>query len=190
MTRPKFTATDVVNNVDVQHLVTKTARSLHRRYKRFVSWEDLAQEQWLWLCSHPDKAMELFDLQPSYLTRRLRTAAERYARREKAAKTGYREEDEQFYSLNRLAELLPDALDDEATSPCMGYAETPQARDELYAEWETAVIDVRRGLGLLSSPLKSILTDVYLDCIEHHTDDVKAALRGLQRVLGGPKPQD
>lgn len=180
------TMTDVVNNSRVAGLVATATKTVYRRYRRYTTWNDISQEQWLWLCSNPAHALDMLDVSETQLWAKLRAVAERYARKEKAAKAGYREEDEYFYSIVRIAELLPDAMDPSATTPKVPI-ETRTVADFGWMEWETGIADVRSALTRLSAPLRATLADCHLHGVDVDPDEYRKALRGLQRILGGAR---
>lgn len=178
--------TEVVHDGRVASLVGSVTKNVYRRYRRWATWNDIAQEQWLWLCANPDKALDLMEVSETQLWTKLRAVAERYARKEKAATAGYREEDEYFYTIVRIAELLPDALDPAATTPKVP-VETRSVADFGWMEWETGIADVRAALAQLPATQRAVLTDCHVHGIDVDPDEYRRALRGAQRVLGGAR---
>lgn len=174
---------------EAEAIVAESVAPVARRFHRFVSNRDLQQQCWLWIVAHPTTADALFKKSRAFLIRRLRTTAERYARRQKAATLGYHPDDEYFYSLTRLEELLPDAFDPEATPPASHY-EGGVTGERHFAEWETSLADARAGLRRIPLHHWAALNDQYGDGEGCPLEDtVRAALRALQRVLGGPRPE-
>lgn len=167
--------------LDYKPQVEKVAGQVWPRYRNHVAREDVEQAMWVWLLQNTEKAAEL---EPQWLLRRLRTAAERWCRKEKAQRVGYDVSDEAFYSFGQLRRLVPDAFDPEATPP----AETFRA-DELYSEWITEVADVRAALRKI--PLGSYLRlREYAEGRGTEEDpDVRQSLWQLQRKLGGSRPR-
>lgn len=95
-------------------LVPPVAMSVTRRYRAFVERDDIQQECFKWAASRAEYINE--QLNPEHpefshnVTRvswQMRRAAERYARREKAVKSGYQPADEAFYESATLGQLLP-----------------------------------------------------------------------------------
>src|SRR6476469_7621491 len=121
---------ELAANPRVIHLVERATATAYKRYRRFVARNDLMQEQWIWLCTNPPRATALLEKSETFLYIRLRTVAERYARKEKATKCGYKPEDEIFYTEDTIIELLPDALDPQASAPQLGPDETPASLSE------------------------------------------------------------
>lgn len=168
---------------DFKDNVKVSAAAVSPRYRRYVTHEDVEQAVWEWLLSHEETAR---NLQPGYLNRRLRTAAERYCRKEKAQRAGYEVIDEYFYSEKQLARLVFDAFDNDATPP----SETYRA-DETYSEWVTEVSDVRAALRKKEFPLHHyrVLWEFVEGRRSEYKGDVRYAVLALQRQLGGSRPR-
>lgn len=102
---------------DADHAaVSSASRILFSRYRKYVEYADIQQELYLWLLGHYDRAVRW---RATYsekhaertLSKALRNAGERYCRTEKAERDGYDVEDEFFYSIPMIADLLSLALD-------------------------------------------------------------------------------
>lgn len=181
---------ELTSNQLIQSIVRVAARSVCRRYSQWVTAVDVSQEMWLWMLSNPDRAQELFDKSPAFLARRVHTIGERHARREKAAKSGYDPTDECFYSQEQIAEVLSDAFDQTAAGRSRGgLSDMPTAKPDVWQEWETSLVDVRRGLRLVGSETYAVLAAVHRHGIDVHPGDYKLALREVQKALGGAKPR-
>ncbi len=99
----------------VYDLVPSVTNSIHRRYKNFIEKADLAQECYVWATgratfinaqlAEPDPEQYKHNLQR--IAWQMRRVAERYARREKADKSGYSITDETYYETATLGQLLP-----------------------------------------------------------------------------------
>jgi hypothetical protein len=144
------------------------AYTIYRKYRQWVSYAEMLN-----VCSqHFDVHPELAELPPRKLQRRLRKVAESVARRAKAEQTGYKTEDEYFYSVATIDKLLPYALDTDATPPPtladeMQINRSHSGKAEGYGGWEAAIADIRKAIaacGQVASP------------------------RTLQWWLGGPNP--
>src|SRR6266480_3745572 len=109
----------VVLDPGVADCVDEAARTIakSRRWRRWVEYDDVMMEMWVWVYGHPAKTNALVTGDRWWLVRRLRTVGERFARREKAARTGYLPGDEYFYSPAQVRALLPDAMDTSCTPP-------------------------------------------------------------------------
>lgn len=175
--------TDVKDADELKSLAREVTGQVWPRWRRWVEWDDVNQHLWVWMMTH-GPTMET--LEPEYVLRRMRTAAERYCRREKAQRCGYDPVDEYFYTWNRLLKILPDAFDPEATPP----VETFRA-DELYGEWVTEVSDVRAALRKKTFPLRhyGVLREFTEGRRKENDQEVRDALWALQRQLGGTRPK-
>lgn len=191
----------MTETLEITACVVDAVQPIHRRYRRYVSRDDLMQELWLYVHEHPDAVARLLTSGRGFLVRRLRTAAERYARKEKAAGAGYSPEDEAFYSLRALRELMPDALDSGAV-PSQQVQEVRVATSKGgYGDYEAGLVDVRRAVAQLPDDERHLLKMHYRygyspDRLGTYysisTDAVYARLarvmRRVQRHLGGPNP--
>jgi len=96
-------------------LVPSVARTIHRRFKNWVELEDVTQECYHWATTRvdyindqlaePDTAQRKHNEQR--IAWQMRRVAERYARKEKATKSGYQLGDEAYYQSATLGQLLP-----------------------------------------------------------------------------------
>lgn len=174
----------------IEWCVLRAAAPIYRRYKDHVHMEDVRQELWLWALGHKDTTRELLGRSDGFLVRRLRSVAERYARREKAARGGYSPADECFYSLTQIANLLPEALD--PTSAGSGAAGSKvSGTSETYMEWETSIADIRGAVAKLQPEPRGRLSQWvgHMD-MAAIPEDIKAILRQIQMRLGGPRPDN
>lgn len=102
--------------------VRTAAKILTARYRGFVSYEDVEQELWVWLIANHHKAEKWReDYEERHaertLVKALRNVGDRYCREEKAQREGYEPEDEFFYSLPMVADLLALSFDPEWFQP-------------------------------------------------------------------------
>lgn len=192
--------------------VASASRILYSRYRDFVAYEDVSQELYLWLYEHYDRAErwrgEFSEKHAERtLTKALRNAGDRYCRNEKANWRGYDVEDEEFYSIPMIADLLrlsfdPDwgmmsslPLDTEGGEQSTNPSETLRCM----------VADVGKAYGGLPDHDRALLKRAYDYDVE--TADVVAALAcewgitakaadsrlrrvlgRLRAALGGPSP--
>jgi len=99
----------------VYDLAPSVARSIFNRYGKWVDRDDIKQECIVWAMSRtawvneqlnePDTEKRKHNEQK--LAWQMARHAERYARREKAVRSGYQPGDEAFYQIATLATLLP-----------------------------------------------------------------------------------
>lgn len=195
---------------DLKEVVDAAAYRVHRRWKRWASIDDLSQELWMWIYGRGKK--KIADLktvteETEDLERELMLwftgIAERYARKEKAQRAGYKIQDEQFYDTGHLEQLLlmcfekelPDGL--EQKSEENRRISRPAEGNELI----TILVDVRQALKYLTDQNLELLKDYYYF---GQTDQTIAAtlgisedaawrkrhraLRQLRRALGGRRP--
>ena len=96
-------------------LVPSVARTIHRRFKNWVELEDVTQECFHWSTTRVDYINDQL-AEPDISKRKhneqriawqMRRVAERYARKEKAIKSGYQIADEAYYESGTIAQLLP-----------------------------------------------------------------------------------
>lgn len=96
----------------------------HQRSYSMVELEDLKQELRLSVFENVDRYEDLLDPRQETaeykkscerVRKDLRNAAEKFCRKEKAAKAGYETHDEQFYGIGMLRKLLPAFLDNGLT---------------------------------------------------------------------------
>jgi RNA polymerase sigma factor (sigma-70 family) len=84
----------------VYDLVPAVATTIHRRYKNYVEKDDIKQECMAWAMTRSSYIRE-------QMLDQMRRVAERYARKEKALKSGYQTTDEAYYESAGLGQLLP-----------------------------------------------------------------------------------
>ena len=99
----------------IYDLVPSVANTIHRRYNKHVEKDDIKQELMAWAMTRvEDHIIDL--MEPNEERRRhneqriawqMKRAGERYARKEKAAKSGYQTNDEAYYESATLGQLLP-----------------------------------------------------------------------------------
>jgi len=99
-------------------LIPSVAQTIYRRYRQWVEREDVIQECYAWAMARANHYAELLSeenaLQRTINEKRIawqmRRHAERYARKEKAKKSGYLIGDESFYDTVLLGQLLPHVI--------------------------------------------------------------------------------
>jgi DNA-directed RNA polymerase specialized sigma24 family protein len=96
-------------------LASSVTTTIYRRYKNYVEKDDIKQECVAWAIGRTayinEQMSELDDEKrkhnESRIAFQMRRAAERYARKEKASKSGYQTTDEAYYKSAELGQLLP-----------------------------------------------------------------------------------
>jgi hypothetical protein len=173
---------------DLVSLIDTTAYLTYRRYRQWTSPEDLRQEMWLWVAAQPDGRVDEMEL-PS-LRWRLRDAGEAYARREKAAQSGYSPDDEVFYSLRTLRQTIGLAFGGLPVATAVNERQGGAGRRAGATpamEMETFVIDLRKAVKAV--PWTVSILKAYASGKPTDPDEVTKALRAVQRKLGGPRPR-
>ena len=200
----------------VHELIPSVVYSIFRRYKNFTEKDDLSQEAWSWVSSRVDKINK--DLIPdeeeqSYKEKRIawqmKRHLERYARKEKARKSGYNTQDEAFYDTITIAQLLPyviaSIVNDTALEQAQnlindGTPRKPSAPAE-GGNLLAILIDIKKAYLMIEKPEQDILRLRYherftLKQISQHFQCAistaerrsTSALRKLQTHIGGQSP--
>jgi RNA polymerase sigma factor (sigma-70 family) len=99
----------------VYDLAPSVAGTIYRRYKNYVERDDIKQECMAWAMTRTAYITEQMN-EPNEERRKhneqriayqMRRVAERYARKEKASKSGYQTTDEAYYESAGIGQLLP-----------------------------------------------------------------------------------
>lgn len=152
------TARDLLDDDMVLDAVRTAATRVARRYRRFITMDDLMQSGYLWVAQHPKKVGELVPDagEPDKvqrqafgrLTRLLERALEGVARTEKAARSGYHPDDEAFYSPALVEELLPTVFQADTlwNQPQGEPQEVRSTADPAESgNWPVMVLDIRQA---------------------------------------------
>ena len=99
----------------LEDIVPSVVLTIHRRFRQWVEKGDLTQEAWAFVLSRAEQFNELLsdenEMQRKWNEKRIawqiRRTLERYARKEKASKSGYQVADEAYYDTITIAQLLP-----------------------------------------------------------------------------------
>jgi len=198
-------------------IVPSVASVVSKRFRHWVEREDVIQECWLWATLKNRAFCELLD-EPDPEKRvqnekriawQMKRVAERYARKEKANKSGYQTSDESFYETTTIAQLLPFVISSVVSGVALQQAQemindgTPK-KPSVPAESGNLLamlIDIKRGYLKLEVEEKDILEKRYLDswtleriaqyfeCAISTADRrCASAMRKLQENLGGNTP--
>lgn len=201
----------------IYDLAPSVARSIVNRYGKWVDRDDIKQECILWAMNRtawvneqlnePDTEKRKHNEQK--LAWQMMRHVERYARREKAVRSGYQPGDEAFYQIATLATLLPfviaSVLDGTVLEPAQEMildgqpkgSSSPAEGGALLA----TLMDIKIKFTELDAEDKQILTLRYHEqmtlaqigaVLECHatTADRRCdhALRALNNLLGGRSP--
>lgn len=201
----------------VYDLVPSVALIVTRQYRSFVEGDDIKQECLQWALSRSDYITEQLTVedenQRKYNEQRIawqmKRAAERYARREKANKSGYQVGDEAYYENATLGQLLPFVIASIIDGTVLEQAQemirdgqpkgssSPAEGGNLLA----TLIDIKKAYTKLDEKDQNILVMRYhqnltfiqiaaiLECHPSTADRRSiSALRRLNGLLGGESP--
>lgn len=197
-------------------LAAPAAASVARQFKGYVETGDLIQEIHVYILTHPKMEEELLQAYENgkedtrwtarRIMARMRRAAERYARKEKASTLGYRPGDEFFYDSQMIASLMPAVLTFESTAELIvehvedGTPKRPSAPSE-GGNMLAMIVDVKRIYDRLPEDDQMMLEQYYGKemtftqlaeawSISKSTAErrVKDLIRHINRELGGPTP--
>jgi len=198
-------------------LVPSVVYTIHNKFKNWVEKEDLKQECYLWASGRGDQFNQLLD-EPNPTKReqnerriawQMRRMAERFARKEKAKRSGYKTSDEVFYDTSIIAQLIPFVIASIVEGYVLEQAQemindgTPrkQANPAEGGNLLTILIDIKKAYLKIEQEDKTILQmryydnytlqqiAQYLECAVSTADRrCNSALRKLQNRLGGETP--
>lgn len=192
--------------------VSSASKILCSRYRDFVEYEDVQQELYIWLFKKYATVQgwreELSEKHAERtLIKSLRNAGERYCREQKAQMSGYEPDDEFFYTIPMVSDMLQLYFDPEWTAPpALEMTQTsggkpPQEGWNLQA----MVADVGKAYEAMPAKDQDLLHRIYggestvRDAIAFEALEwdvtIGAADRRIRRVvgrirsqLGGPRP--
>ena len=158
---------------DAFDIAAVAARQVARRYRNRVDLEDVRSECHLWLTKHPHKVEEWLsdDLEAAdrkagaaKLALSLRRAADRWCRKEKAVRSGYRPGDEFFYTPSMVQELLPAAFNHDQWSLAAAVEDDGPKRKTQPSEGGNVMAmlsDVRTALRQLEPDEKILMWELH-----------------------------
>ena len=198
-------------------IVPSVVTLVHRRYRKYVDRDDLTQEAYAWLMTRASYFNGLLEEENEAVRlanqRRIgwqmKRAIERYARKEKATRSGYQTNDESFYDAITIAQLLPyviaSVVNDTAIEQAQnlvndGTPRKPSAPAE-GGNLLATLIDIKKAYELLDEDEQKILRLRYhenytlqqlsevLECAISTADRrCGNALRKLLNFMGGESP--
>ena len=198
-------------------LIPPVASSIHRRFRQWVERDDITQECYAWALSRAEHYATLLNeenklqrtINEKRISWQMRRNAERYARKEKAKKSGYQIGDESFYDTVVLGQLLPHVIASVVDGTVLEAAQNlindgQPRRQSAPAEGGNLLailIDIKKAYLKLDVADKDILIKryhesatleelgVYLGCATSTADrKVQNVMRRLQNLLGGESP--
>lgn len=109
----------------VEAIASIAARQVANRFHGYVERADLQQEMLMWCLEHPKKVSKWLDPDDAGERKRgegalrvtLRRVGEQYARTERAEAAGFSTDDEYFYDIAVVEELLPEAFNPDGWPP-------------------------------------------------------------------------
>jgi RNA polymerase sigma factor (sigma-70 family) len=204
-------------NPILDELIASVVTVTHRRYRKFVERDDLKQDAYTFVYSRADNFNESLavenDIQRGFNEKKIawqiKRHLERYARKEKASKSGYQTNDEAFYDTVTIAQLLPYVISSIVNDTALEQAQnlindgTPRkpAAPAEGGNLLAILIDIKRAYILLDKEEQEILRlryhdnltlellGEYFEC-SRSTAERKSnnALRKLNNNIGGDSP--
>lgn len=201
----------------IHDLIPSVVATIHRRYRSYTDRKDLLQEAWSWTMTRASRLAadlegvndEDRNIKERRVAWQMRRHLERYARKEKAHKSGYNVQDEAFYDTITIAQLLPyviaSVVNDTALEQAQNLINDGQPRKPAApaegGNLLAILIDIKKAYLLMEKEDKDILrlryhenhtlqqVGQYLECststAERRSNN---ALRKLQNIIGGQSP--
>ena len=201
----------------ISDIIFSVATSIHRRYRQFVERDDVKQECYAWYYSRVEHFNTLLSEENSIqrvinekrIAWQMKRHAERYARKEKATRSGYKLTDEAFYDTVVIAQLLPHVIASVIDNTVLEQAQNlindgqpkKQSAPAEGGNLLATLIDIKKAYLKLDVVDKDILIKryhenltlqelaTYLECAVSTADRrCQNSLRKLQNNLGGESP--
>lgn len=201
----------VDDSLNVAAVIDSAAWNVVGKFRSYVEHEDLAAVGWFWVLEHPAKMEELqaeesVRLAAWKLDKAVWKEMERYARRERAQKVGFKAKDEVFYTEAMIKSLLPRVL---ANDPFPERRDREEIRTPTDAaesgDFLASYLDVQRAWKSDVLTLQERTIVEYLLIVGASQEETAAfvgvtrqtaarsfdrAIRKLQSFLGGPPVGD
>jgi DNA-directed RNA polymerase specialized sigma24 family protein len=201
----------------VYDLVPSVAGTIYRRYKNYVERDDIKQECMAWAMTRTAYITEQMN-EPNDERRKhneqriayqMRRVAERYARKEKASKSGYQTTDEAYYESAGIGQLLPfviaSVIDGTVLEQVQQMVQDGQPKGKSSpaegGNLLATLIDIKRGYLSLDADEQKLLRlrhhesatlqqiAAVMECAVSTADRrCNNAMRKLIEQLGGPSP--
>lgn len=198
-------------------LVPSVVTTVFRRYRSFTEKADLLQEAWAFVLSRADAFNELLEVEGEVQQKwnekriawQIKRTLERYARKEKAAKSGYQTNDEAYYDTITIGQLLPFVIKSSILKSALeqsqilindGQPRKPSAPAE-GGNLLAMLVDIKKAYDKLEKDDQEILRlryydnltlqliAEYLECAVSTADRrCTQAIRKLQNEIGGDTP--
>lgn len=142
--------------------VASSIQKVYRNYHLYTELDDLRSEVWTWWFGKGRKYVRryIYAGEMGKLAKAVYSQAVNYAEKEKAARSGYRPEDNIVYSKQQIKDLIPLSIDIEAMAATTPVAqEGPKAHGNLAEGGNllASVVDVRRAIEHLGVADQSFL---------------------------------
>jgi DNA-directed RNA polymerase specialized sigma24 family protein len=199
---------------DIASSVTTT---ICRRFRGYVDREDIVQECYSWYLSRTEHLDTLLNeentvqrvINEKRIAWQMKRHCERYARKEKAIRSGYKPGDEAFYDTVVIAQLLPHVIASVVDNTVLEQAQNlindgqpkKQSAPAEGGNLLATLIDIKKAYLKLDIVDKDILIKryhenltlqelaAYLECAISTADRrCQSSLRKLQNNLGGDSP--
>ena len=198
-------------------LVPSVVTTIHRRFRAYTERGDLLQEAWAFVLSRAEHFNEILsdenEVQRKWNEKKvawqIRRNLERYARKEKATKSGYQINDEAYYDTVTISQLLPFVIKSVISDTALEQSQvlindgTPR-KTPAPAEGGNLLamlVDIKKAYEKLEKYDQDILRlryhdnltlqliSEYLECAISTVDrKCTQALRKLQNNIGGDSP--
>jgi DNA-directed RNA polymerase specialized sigma24 family protein len=201
----------------IPDITASVANVIVRRFRGYVDKEDVKQECYSWYLSRVSHLDSLLNeentvqriINEKRIAWQMKRSAERYARKEKAVRTGYKPGDEAFYDTVVIAQLLPHVIASVVDNTVLEQAQNlindgqpkKQSAPAEGGNLLATLIDIKKAYLKLDIIDKDILIKryhenltlqelaTYLDCATSTADRrCQNSLRKLQNNLGGESP--
>ncbi len=183
-------------------IVPSVVTLVHRRYRKYVDRDDLTQEAYAWLMTRASYFNGLLEEENEAVRlanqRRIgwqmKRAIERYARKEKATRSGYQTNDESFYDVVTIAQLLPYVIASVVNETAIEQAQnlvndgTPRkpAAPAEGGNLLATLIDIKKAYELLDEDEKTILRLRYHEnyTLQQLSETIECAISTADRRCG------
>ena len=201
----------------IPDITASVANVIVRRFRGYVDREDVIQECYSWYLSRATHLDGLLNeestvqrvINEKRIAWQMKRSAERYARKEKAVRTGYKPGDEAFYDTVVIAQLLPHVIASVVDNTVLEQAQNlindgqpkKQSAPAEGGNLLATLIDIKKAYLKLDVVDKDILIKryhenltlqelaSYLECAISTADRrCQSSLRKLQNNLGGDSP--
>lgn len=196
----------------IQASVSSASRQLRSRYRDYCEYEDIQQELYIWYIKNHERvaAWEEQYHEKSVarlVAKSLRNAGEKYCRKQKALSVGYEPDDEFFYTIPMVADMLQLYFDPEWMEPRAIELTTSSSGKAPNEGWnlQAMVADVGRAYEALPASDQHLLREVYggnvpvRDAIAWYALEwgitqnaadhrVRRVVGRVRAKLGGPRP--